>query len=188
MARLVHITADTDAALMRRHGIRARRLPTFIGGEDRFVWAFPVLPSYTLTHQWSRELKRWGRRTLTAVTFNIDDEETVYVRHYHNPPMPMSAAEANGMIGRIDDPRGYEVIVPRRIEPREIRAVRLLPQAVGWRYWPGAKNAARFPCECPACIPRGEVNARRYRDRIPLLQARFTAREEAAARAEAIRG
>jgi len=177
MARLVHITADTDAARIRRHGIRARRLAWLIEGEDRFVWAFPVLPSYTLTHQWSRELKRWGRNTLAAVTFVIDDDETVYVRHFSNPPLRMTVADAVGLTRAQDDPRGFEIMVPRRIDAREIAGVRLLPQAVGWRYWPGAKNAERFPCECPACSPRGEVKARRYRERIPLLQARFEARK-----------
>jgi hypothetical protein len=175
MARLVHITADTDAARIRRHGVRARRLAWLIEGEDCFVWAFPVLPSYTLTHQWSRELKRWGRHTLAAVTFAIGDRETVYVGHFSNWPLRMTAAQAIGLIRARDDPRGYEVMVPRRIEAREIRGIRVLPQAVGWRYWPEAKNSGRFPCECPVCAPRGEVKARRYRERIPLMQARFNA-------------
>jgi len=177
MARLVHITADTDAVRIRRHGIRARRLRGLVRGSDRFVWAFPVLPSYTLTHQWSRELKRWGRNTLAAVTFVIDDDEMVYVRHFSNRPLRTTAAEAVGLTHAQDDPRGFEIMVPRRIDAREIKSVRLLPQAVGWRYWPGAKNAGRFPCECLACAPRAEVKARRYRERIPLLQARFEARQ-----------
>lgn len=177
MARLVHITADTDAARIRRHGIRARRIGGwFIAGEDRFVWAFPVLPSYTLTHQWSRELKRWGRHTLAAVTFAIDDGETVYVRHFTGQPLAVTCAEAIGLIRAVDDPRGYEILVPRRIEPREIVGCRTLPQAVGWRYWPEAKLSERIACDCSACAPRAEVKARRYRERIPLLQARWQAR------------
>lgn len=176
MARLVHITSDTDAARIRRYGIRPRRLAGFVPGEDRFVWAFPVLPSYTFTHQWSRELKRWGRNTLAAVTFVIDDDEKVYVRHFSGEPWPSRAAEAIGVLRAQEDPRGLEILVPRRIEAREIVGTRILPKAVGWRYWPGAKNASRFPCDCPSCSPRGEVKARRYRERIPMLQARYEAR------------
>jgi len=178
MARLVHITADTDAARIRRNGIRARRLGWFVAGEDRFVWAFPVLPSYTVTHQWGRELKRWGRHTLSAVTFVINDDEKVYVRHFNGTPLKTTAAEAIGVLLAQEDACGFEIMVPRRIEAREIAGVRVLPQAVGWRYWPGAKNAGRFPCECPVCAPRGEVKARRYRERIPEMQARYNARAQ----------
>ncbi|MEZ5817975.1 MAG: hypothetical protein R3D44_12920 [Hyphomicrobiaceae bacterium] len=175
MARLVHITADTDAARIRRHGIRPRRIRWLVEGEDRFVWAFPVLESYTLTHQWARELKRWGRHTLAAVRFVIDDDEVVYIRHYSGSPLRTTAAEAVGLVRATEDPRGLEILVPRRIEVREIVAVRTLAQAVGWRYAPTFKNADRFPCECPVCAPRGEVKARRYRDRIPLMQQRWEA-------------
>ncbi|MGE0699795.1 MAG: hypothetical protein AB7O57_11920 [Hyphomicrobiaceae bacterium] len=176
MPRLVHITADTDASRIRRNGIRARRLDWLIEGSDRLVWAFPVLESYTLTHQWARELKRWGRHTLAAVTFTIDDAETVYVRHFSGAPIAATAAQAVALVRNAEDPRGYEILVPRRIEPHEIAGIRVLPRAFGWRYWPGAKNSGRMACECPVCAPRGEVKARRYRDRIPLMQARYEAR------------
>jgi len=176
MARLVHITADTDAARIRRTGIRLRRLEFLVEGEKGFVCAFPVLPSYTLTHQWGRELKRWGRHALAAVTFLIGDDEPVYVRHYREELLRMPAADASGLIHAMPDPRGYEILVPRRIEPREIAGVRTLPQAVGWRYYPGAKNNDYRACECPVCAPSGEVKARRYRERIPLMQARWDAR------------
>lgn len=181
MARLVHITADTDAARIRRHGIRPRRLGWLVQGEDRFVWAFPVLESYTVTHQWARELKRWGRHTLAAVSFVIDDDETVYARHFNGPLITATAAQAIGLIrtvARGDDARGFEILVPRRIEPREIAYVRTLPKAVGWRYAPSFKNDERYPCDCPMCVPRAEVKARRYRDRIPLLQRRWDARRQ----------
>lgn len=176
MSRFVHITADGDAARIRRNGIRVRRLGWLAEGEKGFAWAFPVLPSYTLTHQWGRELKRWGRHTLAAVTFVIRDDEPVYVRHYREELRRMSADAASGLIAAMPDPRGYEILVPRRIEAREIASVRTLPRAVGWRYSPEMKAAERFACDCPVCAPRGEVNARRYRERIPLLQARWEAR------------
>ncbi|MEK0099377.1 HEAT repeat domain-containing protein, partial [Streptomyces sp. A475] len=55
MAMFVHLTPRANAARIRRAGIRAAgRHPD--GG--RGVFCFPVLASYTLTHQWLRELAR----------------------------------------------------------------------------------------------------------------------------------
>lgn len=179
MPHFVHITSDTDAARIRRQGIRARRVRHFISGEDRFVWAFPVLESYALTYQWSRELKRWGRRTLAAVTLRIPDDQPVYVGHYLSQHRCMTAAEAAGLIRSEPGPHGYEVLIPRRIEVREITSVRTLPKAIGWRYWPASKETTRFPCDCPVCMPRAEVKARRYRDRLPSIQERYRRRAEA---------
>jgi hypothetical protein len=66
----------------------------------------------------------------------------------------------------MDDPRGLEIMVPRRILPREIIRVRTLSKAVGWRYWPGAKGRPMTTCDCPICMPRCEVKAKRYRERV----------------------
>jgi hypothetical protein len=55
------------------------------------------------------------------------------------------------------------VIVPRRIEAREIQRIRALPQVVGWRYHPGAKGTR--PCACSYCT-RGDYGARRLRERL----------------------
>jgi hypothetical protein len=170
---LVHIAPENAANKIRRNGIATSRIRGEMRGQNRFVWCFPVLPSYTLTHQWSRELKRWGRTTLVSVTFRVPDDELVLARHYLHEPQPMSAAEATGRIAGMDDPRGLEILIPRRIVPSEIVRVRILPEAVGWRYAPNFKNAGRYPCDCPVCVPRGEVKARRYRERIPLMQARW---------------
>lgn len=174
MPLLVHIAPHNEAARIRRNGLKPRRVsPEFLGSDlhDRVVWAFPVLASYTLTHSWSRELKRWGRTSLVAVTFRIPDDETVYARHFAKPKMLSSAAQAAGFIGAAADPRGYEIMIPRRIEPREIRSVRVLPEAVGWRYWPEAKNLPLRACDCPMCSPRGEVKAARYRKRVAHVMA-----------------
>ncbi len=173
MPILVHIAPEPEAKKIRRNGIRSHRFPNFIEGHDRFVWAFPVLPSYTLTHQWSRELKRWKGRTLVAITFRIPDDETVYARHYLDRPRAMKAAEAAGIIRAADDARGYEIIVPRRIGSEEIVRMSVLPSAIGWRYWPEAKNKPLRTCDCPMCIPIGEVNARHYRERVRAEIARL---------------
>jgi hypothetical protein len=97
------------------------------------------------------------------VTFRLGDDEEVYARHYSSPPLPMSAAEAVGFIRERSDPRGYEVMIPRRIQAKEIVRISVLPKATGWRYSPTAKNAGLMLCDCWICSPRGEVKAGRYR-------------------------
>lgn len=169
MPLLVHIAAENEARDIARCGIRATRwAPDWQGHPelDRVVWAFPVLESYTLTHSWSRELKRWGRTTLAAFTFRAADGEPAYVRHFSNAAMLVTAAEAAGIVRSAADPRGYEIMLPRRIPPCEIVRWRVLPKAIGWRYWPLAKNLPMLLCDCRCCLPRGEVRSSRYRDRV----------------------
>jgi hypothetical protein len=164
MPRLVHLAPDHVARKVARSGINATRFrPTLAEREfDRAVWAFPVLPSYTLSYQWLRELKRRERspRTIMAVTFRIADDERVYVRHYSEVPVAMTAAEAVGLILRHPNPLGYEIMVPRRIEAKEIVRVTTPPQRIGWR-----TNTKRqtFACSCPVCIPPGLPKSTRRR-------------------------
>jgi len=167
MPVLVHIAPANKANLIRRNGIAARKLHPDAGpGFDRLVWAFPVLPSYTLTHSWSRELKRTGATSLVAATFRIADDEPVLASHFSQRPAQMTAAEAAGFIASAEDPRGYEIMVPRRIASSEIIRIRPLPKAVGWRYYPEAKGKPAMMCDCPMCCHPGEVKSRRYRDRV----------------------
>jgi hypothetical protein len=153
---LVHITAENLAKRITRNGITPVR---------GFVWAFPILKSYTLTHSWSREMKRTGRTTLSAISFRVPDDEMVFARHYREERRVMTAAGAVGYIRGRPDPRGYEIMLPRRINPREIVRVRVLPKAIGWRYSPEAKGKSPSMCECEFCSTRGEVNASRQRTR-----------------------
>ena len=168
MPLLVHIGPGNEANSIGRNGIAPRRVPG--GGREfpfqRVVWAFPVLSSYTLTHSWSRELKRRGTTSLIAVTFRVPDDEPVLARHFARPPQPMTAAAAVGFIAGVADPRGYEIMLSRRIRPQEIVRVRPLPRAVGWRYHPDAKGQPAKLCDCPMCLPSGEVKARRFRERV----------------------
>ena len=157
LALLVHITAANVARRIARNGIAPVR---------GFVWAFPVIESFTLTHAWSRELKRSGRTALAAIDFRVPDSEIVFARHYREQQQSMTAAEAVGYIRSRPDPRGYEIMLPRRVFPREIVRVRALSRAVGWRYYPEAKGKAPWLCDCVMCTSRGEVNSRRQRDRV----------------------
>ena len=74
----------------------------------------------------------------------------------------MPAAEAAATIMSSESPEGFEVIIPRRIEPTEIHRVRPLPQVVGWRYYP--QSHGRKPCGCPFC-QRGQYGGRKLREK-----------------------
>jgi hypothetical protein len=74
-----------------------------------------------------------GPTPLDAVDFLIPDDEEVPAWHYSTPHVAMTAAEANGVILHADDPRRDEVVIPRKIEPRELRRTRRVPQIVGCR-------------------------------------------------------
>ncbi|MFD0273930.1 HEAT repeat domain-containing protein [Kitasatospora sp. NPDC127111] len=186
MAIFVHLTSAGSAARIRRAGVRAESRGQ---GGVRGVYCFPVLPSYQLTHQWLRELARFGTRGgLVAVHVRLDDEQPVLVGHYthraEGAQQRVPAAEAVRRIGALDDPRGWEVFLPRAVTAREVHRIRTAPQVVGWRYRPDAHGTR--PCTCGACRVRGEYGGRRMRDRlahpldgppppVPVLLARIAA-------------
>jgi hypothetical protein len=99
-----------------------------------------------------------------AVQFRIDDEEQVSVGHYRQGHFEVRASEAARLIMTATDPRGYEVLIPRRIEPREITRVRRVRQVVGWRFWPDAHGTT--PCPWPCCLQKGEYGAAKIRRRL----------------------
>lgn len=127
------------------------------------VFAMPVTRSFYVSHQWLRELKRSGARSISAVTFRVPDDEPVLFGHYARPHVATAASEAAGAVSRAPDPEGFEILVPRRIEASEIHRVRDLPQVLGWRYQPGAHGMK--PCGCPACLPKGTIKSRAIRKR-----------------------
>jgi hypothetical protein len=162
MAEFVHVTAARAARRIERSGIAARSHGR-AGG--RGVYCMPVLASFTLTYQWVRELRRWHPGVLVAVHLRLPDEEPVTVGRYGAAPREVTAAQAVATVRALDDPRGYEVFVPRAIMAGEVRRIRDVPQGVGWRYLPGAHG--RRPCVCPVCVSRGGYKAARLRDRFP---------------------
>ncbi|MEV7773794.1 HEAT repeat domain-containing protein [Kitasatospora sp. NPDC086791] len=167
MAMFVHLTAAANAPRIRRAGIRADSR-----GQDgaRGLYCFPVLPSYTLTHQWLRELARFGPKgSLVAVHVRLDDAQEVLTGHYRDragsAQQSVSAAEAVRRIGALADPRGWEVFLPRAVGTREVHRIRAVPQVAGWRYVPNAHGTR--PCTCFGCRIRGEYGGRRLRERHP---------------------
>ncbi|MFB9360601.1 HEAT repeat domain-containing protein [Actinoplanes nipponensis] len=160
MTDLVHLTPQHSARRVARTGIAARSRGWF---GDRGVFCMPVLPSFTLTHQWVRELRRWHPGVLAAVQLRLPGDEPVTVGRYGVPPQRLTAARAAALVRELADPRGYEVFVPRAVTAAEIRHVRSIPQGVGWRYLPGAHGTR--PCACPRCLAAGTPGAAKIRRR-----------------------
>jgi len=133
----VHFAPESTVAKIRRKGIaRSRRESS--AGCPKGTYAVPVTRDFYLSHQWLRELKRRGGRTISAVYFRIPDDEIVWVGHYNHAHQSMTAAEAVAVFISAENREGWEVVVPRRVEAKEIHLTKVLPQIVGWRFFPGA--------------------------------------------------
>jgi hypothetical protein len=160
MATFVHLTRQARVPRLLRSGIALGRAGA---SGDRGIFATPVTPSFYASHQWLREISGRDGGPIAAVYFRLPDDEPVHVGPYAGPHPQMSAAAAIAVfLG--DPPRlGWEVIVPRRISPREIVGSRALRQVVGWRYAPDAHG--RPPCPCPHCT-RGVYGGHRLRQRL----------------------
>src|SRR5215212_6841725 len=160
MAVLVHIAPEKAARRIARAGIKpARRLGTEAAG----IYCMPVLQSHTVSHQWLRELKRRGQRTLVGVYFRLRSDERVAVGRFNQTAEEMPLGRAIGLIMNSADPLGWQIIVPRAIASGEVLAVRRVSQRLGWRYFPGAHG--RRPCPYPCCLEKGEIKSRRIRAR-----------------------
>ncbi len=162
MPLFVHLAPESRTARIRRNGIS--RLRKAADGRPSGIFAVPVTRNFYISHQWLRELKRRGQGAISGVYFRIGDDEPVWVGHYGRVHQLMSAVEAAGEFMSSDSREGWEVIIPRRIDAKEIHRIRRLPQVLGWRYYPGAKRKAPF-CPCKFCT-RGEYGARKLRQRM----------------------
>ena len=154
MVTFIHISDKNSEKQILRNGIKSAKLRSGTRG----VFAMPVVPNFTTTHQWARELKRTPVRALICVQFKIPDEEMVSVGKYNGEKRDVTATEALGIVMEHSDPMGLEVIIPRKIEAREITRTYLAPRVTGWRYYPTAKGTP--PCRCKWCN-QGEIRAQR---------------------------
>ena len=157
VSRLTHLTRADRRSGILKSGIRPSRINETLAG----VYAMPLLPNFYVSHQWLRELRRFHEGPLIAVDFVISDDEEVIVGHYDRERKTLTAAAAAAVIMRAEDPRGYEIVVPRAIERKEIKRTRGVTQVVGWRYWPDAHGHA--PCGCPLCLQPGTYGAAKIR-------------------------
>jgi len=123
------------------------------------VYCVPVSRSYFKTHQWLRELKRRGIKSIHAVQFKIEDDIEVYIGRYNEEPVKVRASEAVEIFEKHNDGLGLEVIIPSKISLKDITRVYYPSQILGWRYYPEAKGRKPF-CGCKYCN-RGEINAYR---------------------------
>jgi hypothetical protein len=160
MAILVHLTPQKDAERIVRRGLRATHLP---GEPSRGLFCMPLLPDYFASHQWLRELRRKGARSFVAIDFRVSSTEPIYVGHYGHRHVATTVGRAVRMLAERTDARGWELILPRSVESKEIVKVRTVSRVVGWRYYPGANG--RKPCSCEYCS-KGEFGSRRMRERL----------------------
>ena len=160
MTLLVHIAPAKIEPKIRRSGLRAGD-PLMAWRPGDALYAFPVLESYTHTHQWTREILKWRRQPLIGVYFRIPDGERVLFGHYLKTPVQSTAAAAVGAIRAAEDSRGFQIVLRERVKPDAIVRISPLRGVTGWRHMPDAH--ARRPCGCPACMWRGEPGRRKLR-------------------------
>lgn len=160
MPTLVHLTDEKNSARIKSSGLS----PGKIGSG---IFAMPVLPNFYVSHQWLRELKRSGARTYVGVYFKVPSSELVYAGKYNKRHRHIKLREAIKEIMELEDPLGYELILDRKIEPKEIIRIKHLPQKVGWRYFPESHNTK--PCNCEYCL-RGTINGKKTFNRLNDLE------------------
>lgn len=155
----VHLTTDKRARSIKRAGISCDSRGGF--------YAMPVTANFVATHQWMRELRRFqnGRACYIGIYFRLPDDDVVRVGRYNQPHCEMSAAAAAKLIATEPEPFGFEVIVPHALRPSAITKIRVLPQGIGWRYFPAAHGSLPVKCMFPCCMPLGTFGARRLRER-----------------------
>jgi hypothetical protein len=89
----------------------------------------------------------------------------VYAGKYNEPHRQMELGVAIREIMTLEDPLGYELIVARKIGPKEIDKIRLLPPKIGWRYFPHS-HRKKPTCACPVCIRRGSIKSKQLREKL----------------------
>ena len=159
MALFVHLTSRADIARVQRSGVH-----TSSGqGDVRGVFCFPILPSYTVTHQWLNALgPHHEPHGLVAVDVCLPDDEPVTVGHFDDPnARVVTALKAVRLISELEDPSGWEVVVPRPILPDEVRCIRevrrladrsSLPEPIAHVMTEGPADP--FPDSVPTPYPR----------------------------------
>lgn len=162
MVMLVHLAPAKLENRIRRTGIRPGE-GLFGGYKSDAVYAFPVLPSYTITHQWTREVMKWRRQPIIGVYFRVPDDEVVEFGHFLSYLVKVPASVAAGEVRKARDPRGFEIILRRPVGRKEITRIAPVRGVTGWRHTPDAH--LRKLCGCPACVASGEPGGRKLRER-----------------------
>ena len=153
MPTLVHLADERNSKKILKSGIK-------IPKNSYGIYFMPVLQDFYITHQWLRELKRGGAKSIIGVYFKLDSPELVYAGKFSEEHKHISLGEAIKEIMSLKDPLGYELIIDRKIEAIEITKIKQLPQTVGWRYLPGSNGTT--PCTCEYCM-RGRIKGNRMK-------------------------
>jgi len=167
MALLVHLFDARNERSLKRSGIRGGSAKISLAGKcvelDRAVFCMPVLPNYFATHQWLRELKRSGVKTIAAARFRLRSDARVFVGHYNGEHRLVQLGHAVGLVMAEADPRGWEIVVPASIAARAVVDIRAVSQVVGWRYHPQSHEQGPWKCLCEYCLAdlRGQIKSRR---------------------------
>src|ERR1700757_2114172 len=98
MPLFVHLTPEKNVKAILRSGISLRTSRgAFLRKVNvrfpREIFAVPVTRDFYISHQWLRELKRGGQRTIWGIYFRVPDDEPVQVGHFGNPHVSMTAAQ-----------------------------------------------------------------------------------------------
>ena len=104
---LVHIAPAKLEPEIRRVGLRPGQCLFGYNFKSSGVYAFPVLESHTITHQWTREVLKWRRQPLIGVYFRIPDDEPVDFGHYTKGTRHLPASKAIAAIREAPDQRGF---------------------------------------------------------------------------------
>jgi hypothetical protein len=159
MPVFIHLASEKNLKSILGNGIKAAEMDDEIG---KGVYCMPVTQNFVISHQWLRELKRYGHKSIIAVYFKLNDDELVWFGHYNKSHAKITAAEAVKAIVDSEDGQGFEAILPRAITPKEIHRIKHMKQVVGWRYYPEAHG--RELCVCPACVRKGTYRSTKKRE------------------------
>ncbi len=157
MPRFVHIADEKNAKRIAKNGIK-------IGKGRNGIFCMPVTKDFSISHQWLRELKRNGAKTLVGVYFKIKSNEKVWFGKYFENHRFEEAGKALKAFRKVEDKLGFEFLIERKIESNEISKIKSLPQNVGWRYSP-TSHERKLNCGCPICISRGGIKSKKKREK-----------------------
>jgi hypothetical protein len=127
MTIFVHLTSERNVDKILRQGITRMRAQA---DHPAGIFAMPAARSFHVSHQWLHELKERGHVRVAAMYFRVSDSEQVWVGHYRGCHEQITAKEAMERFQREMRPRGFEVIVPRRISVGEIYRVHHLARVL----------------------------------------------------------
>ncbi len=175
MSVFLHVTQEKNIKNIKKNGIKGRKINENIPSG---VFCMPVTQSYYMSHQWVREMKRWAEgKNISGIYFRIKNKEDVWCGHYNKEHVKISAGEAVKLAMENKTGEGWEVILPGKVELKDIIKYKKLPQTVGWRYFPGSHG--RKLCLCPACIKEGSYKSIKIRlNRYDELLSRLGSTEE----------